>query len=123
MILAEPELHFDVDDVVVPDIAGWRRERMPEIPVEKAYFTLAPDWVCEILSPSTEAIDRDDKLRIYAREGVMHVWFVNPIIRTLEGLRLSGERYELEAVHRDDAKIRAAPFEALEWDLSVLWQL
>ena len=75
-ILDEPELHFG-DDVVVPDLAGWRRERMPAIP-DAAFFTLAPDWVCEVLSPSTERIDRGRKLRIYAEAGVAHAWLVNP---------------------------------------------
>ena len=60
-----------------------RRERMPEMP-DTAYFALAPDWICEVLSPSTEGVDRDDKMPIYAREGVRHAWLVDPIARTLE---------------------------------------
>jgi Uma2 family endonuclease len=83
-ILDEPELHLG-EHVVVPDLAGWRRERMPAIP-EEAFFSLAPDWVCEVLSPSTARIDRGRKLRIYAAAGVAHAWFVNPLERTLEVL-------------------------------------
>ena len=77
ILLVEPELHFG-NDVLVPDVAGWRRERLPAVPND-AYFTLAPDWVCEVVSPSTEAIDRGRKLRIYAREGVAHAWLVDPL--------------------------------------------
>jgi Uma2 family endonuclease len=119
LILDEPELHFG-NDVVVPDLAGWRRERMPELPAA-AYFTLAPDWVCEVLSPSTEALDRGKKLRVYAREGVAHLWLVEPLRQTLEVLRLdSGRRSEL-AIHEGRVGIRAAPFDAIEIDLGALW--
>src|SRR5579862_4229680 len=76
VILDEPELHFG-EDVLVPDIAGWRRERMPEIP-SAAFLTLAPDWLAEALSPSTAGVDRGEKLPVYAREGVRHVWFLDP---------------------------------------------
>jgi hypothetical protein len=86
--LDEPELHFG-EHVVVPDLAGWRRERMRAMP-RQAFFTLAPDWVCEVLSPSTERADRGRKLRIYAEAGVAHVWFLKPADRTLEVLRLRG---------------------------------
>ena len=79
-ILDEPELHFG-SDVVVPDIAGWRRERMPRIP-DAPWFDLAPDWLCETLSPSTARIDRTRKLAIYAREGIRHVWLVDPMQRS-----------------------------------------
>jgi Uma2 family endonuclease len=85
-ILSEPELHFG-PDVLVPDIAGWRRERMPRLP-ETAYFALAPDWVCEVLSPSTARLDRAKKLPVYVREQVARCWLVDPIARTLEILRL-----------------------------------
>jgi Uma2 family endonuclease len=133
-ILDEPELHFgpkDEEDILVPDIAGWRRERMPKIP-DVAFFTLAPDWVCEILSDSTRATDRFEKMTIYARERVAHVWLVDPGARTLEVFRLSHAsskkrkkptktEWTLAAVWRDDARVRAEPFDAIELDLSVLW--
>jgi Uma2 family endonuclease len=126
-ILPEPELHFPDPDApgeveaLVPDIAGWRRERMPELP-ETAYFELAPDWICEILSPSTEEIDREEKMPIYAREGVRHAWLVDPVKRTLETFSIiPGPGWERGPVHRDAARVRVVPFEAIELDLSVLW--
>jgi len=118
-ILDEPELHFG-EDILVPDLAGWRRERMPAIP-DAAYFTLAPDWACEVLSPSTERFDRVRKLPAYSREGVRHVWLVNPTSRTLEVLRLEGGRWVVAATHGGDDPVRAEPFEAIELDLGALW--
>lgn len=120
ILLDEPEMHLG-DDVLVPDLAGWRRERMPEVPFDKAHFELAPDWVCEVLSPSTAATDRGEKLPIYAREAVRHVWLVDPLVRTLEVLRLDGATYRIVSVHRDDARVRAEPFDAFELDLVTLW--
>jgi len=117
--LSEPELHFGAD-VVVPDIAGWRRERMPVMPAV-AHFTLAPDWLCEVLSPSTKAIDRRKKLPIYARAGVAHAWLVGPLQQTLEVLRLESERWSSVATHKADAKVRAEPFDAIELALRGLW--
>jgi Uma2 family endonuclease len=119
VILDEPELHLG-EDVLVPDLAGWRHERMPEVPLAAA-FTLAPDWVCEVLSPSTMALDRAAKLPVYARERVPHVWFLDPVARTLEVLRLEGERYSLLATHAGPVLIRAEPFEAIELELAILW--
>jgi Uma2 family endonuclease len=119
IILYEPELHFG-EDVLVPDLAGWRRERMPR-PPRTAAFTLAPDWVCEVLSPSTAALDRAVKLPVCAREGVRHVWLMDPEARTLEVFQLEGTRYVLLVTHTGLARIRAAPFEALELDLAFLW--
>ncbi|NOJ56448.1 MULTISPECIES: Uma2 family endonuclease [Myxococcus] len=117
--LDEPELHFGAD-VLVPDLAGWRRDRMPEVP-DTPYFTLSPDWVCEVLSPSTAAVDRSSKRRIYAREGVGHVWLVDPQARTLEVFRLSGGRWLELGTWSDDERVRAEPFEAVELELGVLW--
>ena len=118
-ILDEPELHFG-EDVVVPDLAGWRRERLPQLP-DSASISLAPDWACEVVSPSTERIDRVRKLPIYFREGVGHVWLLNPGTRTLEILRRSSEGWLLVSAHDGDACIRAEPFEAIELELSALW--
>jgi Uma2 family endonuclease len=119
IVLYEPELHLG-KDVLVPDLGGWRRERMPAVP-NVPFFTLAPDWVCEVASPSTEKLDRAQKLPVYARAGVKHAWLVDPLKRTLEGFRLEGERWLLLGVYKDDDKIRLEPFDAIELDLSVLW--
>jgi Uma2 family endonuclease len=118
-ILSEPELHLG-EHVVVPDLAGWRRERMPAIP-EDAFFSLAPDWICEVLSPSTESIDRALKLRIYAEAGVAHAWLVDPIQKTLEALRLQDGAWVIAEVRRGDEVVRVQPFAALELELSLLW--
>jgi Uma2 family endonuclease len=118
-ILDEPELHFG-EDVVVPDLAGWRRERMPAIQ-DVAFFTLAPDWISEVLSPSTERIDRGRKLRIYADTGVAHAWLVNPVERTLEVLRLREGAWTIVAVCTGTDAVRIEPFEAIELALGRLW--
>ena len=127
VILDEPELHFPDPtapgeiDAVVPDLAGWRVERMPELP-ETAYFTVAPDWICEVLSASTAVVDRIEKMPLYAREGVRHAWLVDPIARTLEVFALSSSgRWVVAGVHRDAARVRAEPFDAIELDLALLW--
>jgi Uma2 family endonuclease len=123
IILYEPELHLS-GDILVPDLGGWRRETMGAV-ANEAYFTIRPDWVCEVLSPSTERLDRSDKVVRYARAGVGHAWLVNPLQHTLEVLKLSTERpsqWLSLGVFRDDAKVRAEPFEAFELDLAVLWQ-
>ena len=119
LLLDEPELHLG-EDVLIPDLAGWRRERMPRAP-RTAAFTLAPDWVCEVLSPSTAALDRSAKLVVYAREQVRHVWLVDPEARTLEVLRLEGAQYTVCFTHSGAAHVRAEPFEALELTLALLW--
>ena len=118
-ILDEPELHLG-NQVVVPDLAGWRRERLPAVP-EEAHFSLAPDWICEVLSPSTERIDRGRKLRIYAEAGVAHAWFVNPVERTVEVLRLRDGAWTIVAVCSDSDTVRIEPFEAIELELGRLW--
>jgi len=119
-ILDEPEAHL-ADDVIVPDIAGWQRSRMPALP-ETAWFELAPDWVCEILSPSTVHTDRALKMPIYARERVAHLWLVDPDARTLEAYALqdSGHWLLLETL-KDDDGVRQPPFDAIEFALSELW--
>jgi Uma2 family endonuclease len=127
-ILPEPELHFPDPDVageieaLSPDVAGWRRERLPALPAE-ASFTLAPDWVCEVLSPSTEARDRKEKMPIYAREGVAHAWLLDPATRTLEVYILGpAQAWTPPMVLRGDGRVRAPPFAAIEVDLANLWE-
>ena len=118
-ILDEPELHLG-HDVLVPDLAGWRKSRLPVVPDAPA-LNLAPDWACEIISPSTEGIDRGLKLAVYAREGVPHLWLVNPRSRTLEVMSLADGRWTLLATYVGNAAVRAEPFDAVELDLSALW--
>lgn len=119
ILVDEPEVHLG-EDIIVPDLGGWRRTRLPRIP-NAPFFELAPDWACEILSPSTAKIDRSDKLMIYARERVGHVWFIDPSTRLLEVLRLQGTRYEILATHKDDESVRAEPFDAVSLELAGLW--
>jgi Uma2 family endonuclease len=118
-ILDEPELHF-ADDVLVPDLAGWRRERMSGLP-ETAWFELPPDWVCEVLSPGTRKLDLTDKRRIYADAGVAFLWFVEPVARTLEAFTLRGGEWTLIAALKDDETVSVPPFDAISFPLSVLW--
>jgi Uma2 family endonuclease len=118
-IVDEPELHLG-PDVLVPDLAGWRRERMPALP-DAPYIELAPDWVCEVLSPSTEARDRTDKLEIYGQADVAWTWFVNPKLQTLEVLERSAGNWVLVASHHGTAAVRVPPFEAIELVLGDLW--
>ena len=118
-ILDEPELHLH-GDVVVPDLAGWRRERMPRLP-NVAAFELPPDWACEVLSPRTAMYDRRQKMRIYAREAVRFLWLVDPLARTLEAFRLEGTRWTTEGAHVDSDKVRVEPFAEIELDLARWW--
>ena len=120
-IVDEPELHLGAD-VLVPDLAGWRKTRMPKPPAAtEPFVTLAPDWVCEVLSPSTASFDRVKKKHVYAREGVRHVWLIDPIGKTLEVFRLSDGQWLELGSWGADAKVRAEPFEAIELELSGLW--
>lgn len=119
IILDEPELHLQ-DDILVPDLAGWRRETMPELP-DEPFTRLRPDWLCEVLSRSTEQRDRSDKLPVYAREGVQHIWFVDPEIQTLEVLRLDGDTYRIIRTERGSDTCRLEPFEEIELSLAKLW--
>jgi Uma2 family endonuclease len=117
-IFLEPELHFG-DDVLVPDWAGWRRERLPVLP--DVFFTVAPDWVCEVVSPSTGRLDRGRKMQCYARAGVASLWLVDPIQTTLEIYRLEAGRWVVVATHGGDDVVRAEPFDAAELRLARWW--
>ena len=119
IILDEPELHLGVS-ILVPDLAGWRRERLPAIE-DVPYFTLAPDWVCEILSPATARLDRVRKLPLYAEAHVRHAWIIDPSARSLEVFRLEGERWSLLSTHSETDLVRAEPFDAFELELGLLW--
>lgn len=119
VVLIEPELHL-TEDVLVPDLAGWQRTRMPEV-ADSAYLTLPPDWICEILSASTRSLDLTDKRAIYLRERVAHLWFVDPEAKTLEVQRWSERGYVTLGAWRDEAVVCAEPFDAIELPLATLW--
>ncbi len=108
-------------NVLVPDLAGWRRERMPELPQDQAYLDLAPDWVCEVISPSTAALDRGKKRLVYANQSIKHLWLVDLDAQLLEVFELDGTTYRLLNVHSGEERVRAVPFEAIELELGALW--
>jgi Uma2 family endonuclease len=118
-ILDEPEVHL-AEQVIVPDLAGWRRERLPGLP-DSAWIDLAPDWVCEILSPGTAKTDRTIKMPLYATHEVKWLWLIDPTLKTLEAFALHSNRWTLEATLRDSDIVALTPFEALPFPLSDLW--
>lgn len=123
-ILAEPEIHLGKkpdEDTCVPDLAGWRKERMPKLPPE-AYFSMVPDWVCEILSPSNARLDRVKKVPKYAEYGVKHLWLINPREKMLEAFRLENKAWLMVQTFVETDKVRIQPFEAMEFDLGSLWE-
>lgn len=119
IILDEPEIHLGAD-VVVPDLAAWRRERLPELD-DGAFFDLAPDWLCEVASPSTRALDRGKKLGVYERERVHHIWYIEPLDHYLEVLELIDGRYSIVQRVHDVKEARIVPFDAIEFDVAALW--
>lgn len=119
IILDEPEIMFG-EDLLVPDMAGWRRERFPGWPQEN-WFSVSPDWICEVLSPTTARKDRIKKMRIYATQNVQHVWLIDPIIKTLEAFKLESGKWVLQAAFAEDDKVRAEPFPEIEIELGNLW--
>ncbi|HEX6161340.1 MAG TPA: Uma2 family endonuclease [Thermoanaerobaculia bacterium] len=118
-IIFEPELHLR-GNVIVPDLAGWRRERLPELP-QNHVFLVPPDWSCEVLSPSTSRVDRAKKLPIYGSHDVQHVWLVDPLAQTVEVMQLVEQKWRLDAIFSGDDVMRAAPFDAVEIDLASIW--
>ena len=127
VFLPEPELHLGATpDIVVPDLAGWRRDRLPAdfmADDAPAHIAQAPDWVCEVLSDGTEAKDRGKKRRIYRREGVGHYWLLDPRDKSLEVYRLVEGRWLEVDTWEGDVVVRAEPFEAIELDLATLWRV
>jgi Uma2 family endonuclease len=119
VILYEPELHF-ASEVLVPDWAGWRRERMPRLP-QTAWFETVPDWVCEILSPGTRRLDLTEKRDLYAGAGVRHLWLIDPDARTLEAFEAREGSWLLVGALKEDDEVRMPPFEAGAFPLSALW--
>jgi Uma2 family endonuclease len=118
-IVFEPELHLG-QDVLVPDLAGWRRERMPTRP-QAPWTDLPPDWVCEVLSPGTRRIDLTDKRRLYAAASIPFLWFVDPPGQTLEAFALRGREWTLIAALKERDEVRVPPFDAISFPLSALW--
>lgn len=120
-IIVEPELHFVRDrEVLVPDLAGWQRTRMPELPDDQR-IELVPDWICEILSPATRSKDREIKMPLYARRGVAFAWIVDPTARTLEAYTLRAGEWAPPAVYGAGDRVTAAPFEAVSFLVADLW--
>ncbi len=119
VILSEPELHLG-QQILVPDLAGWRRQRMPEI-ADAPYLEIAPDWVCEVLSPSTAALDRTRKMHHYAAVRVGYVWLLDPAVQTLEVFRLDGDGWRLASSVAGVTTVRVPPFDAVELDLGAIW--
>ncbi len=120
-IFIEPEVHFVRDvEVIVPDLAGWRRERMPYLP-EDHRFKVVPDWICEILSPSTASKDREVKMPLYVRYGVQYAWLIDPVKRTLEACRLETGAWIEVGCFADTDQVAVPPFEAVSLDLKALW--
>jgi Uma2 family endonuclease len=108
------------DDVLVPDLAGWKRERLPEVP-DVTGCAVVPNWTCEILSPSTATLDVRDKLPLYLRRGVEHVWVIDPVHKLLEVFARSGDLPQLLQSASGEELARLPPFEVFELDLAALW--
>ncbi len=120
-ILDEPELHFVRDtEVLVPDLAGWRRERMPLIPRDQR-IEVIPDWVCEVLSPGTAKTDRAVKMPAYGRYGVAYLWLVDPMAAVLEAYTLENGRWLVQGVYTDETDARIPPFTEIPLVLTELW--
>ncbi len=124
IFLTEPELHLG-GDVAVPELAGWRVETVPGTPapdpLEPVKIKLAPDWVCEVLSSSTEKYDREEKREIYATAGVSNLWLVDPRVRLLEVFALTAGQWRLVRTCSSDAAVRAVPFDSIEFSLGLIW--
>lgn len=115
----EPEIHLG-PQVMVPDLAGWLRVRMPELP-DDAWIALPPDWVCEVLSPSTAQTDRSLKLPVYAKYGIKHCWLLDPVLKTLEAYELVSGKWMLLGTLKENDNVCTPPFEAISFPLGVLW--
>jgi Uma2 family endonuclease len=119
-LLHEPELHLEAD-VLVPDITGWRSGCLPGEARRGAFIEIAPDWVCEVASPSTKNRDRLIKVPAYARHGVDYLWLVEPVECRLEAYERSGERWLLIGTWAEHRDARVPPFDSQPIDLIRLW--
>lgn len=122
-LLRRIEVHLG-GDVLVPDLAAWRRERLPRLAEgeDLPWIKVAPDWACEVVSPTTRKLGVTGKRDAYAREGVPHLWLVDPEVRILEAFELRDKAWTLLAVLKDDDPVRLPPFDAVEWPLAELWE-
>lgn len=119
-ILDEPEVKLG-EDILVPDLAGWRKETLPDLPEQENWISVPPDWVCEVLSPATVRTDRVMKMPLYAKSGVAFAWLVDPTAKTLEAFRLESGKWVLLAAHSENDKVHIEPFQEIELELSLLW--
>ena len=119
VIFDEPRIRFG-EDVRVPDLGGWRKERWVNVP-RRGPIPILPDWICEVLSRATERQDRTTKMALYARAKIRHLWLITPESRTLEVYRLEPAGWLLTGTHADRDRVRVEPFDAIEFDLSLLW--
>ncbi len=119
-ILDEPELHLD-GHILVPDLAGWRKQRMPKLP-DTAWFEIVPDWICEVLSPATAKTDRSEKMPIYASLTVQYLWLIDPILQTLETYQLQDGHWLLQDSLKDEDQVCSLPFSKHTFPLSNLWE-
>jgi len=117
IIMREPEIHL-AENIIVPDIGGWKRDRIPEI-TNETFFSVAPDWVCEVLSPSTAGFDRVKKMPLYLEQKVKHIWLIDPLLKTLEVFENNESSWVLIKTFMNTDKVRVVPF--IEIDLSMLW--
>lgn len=119
IIIVEPEMGLG-EHILVPDLAGWKKERFPgEEPHN--WISTAPDWVCEVLSPGSMRIDKMEKMPLYARHGVPYLWLIDPIAKTLDVFRLKDGEWTVAGLYVEDAKVRAEPFTEIEIELNALW--
>ena len=119
IIIVEPEIGLG-EHTMVPDLAGWKRERFP-IEEDHNWISAAPDWVCEILSPNTFRTDKIKKMPIYAHHGVGYIWLIDPVAMTMDAFRLESGRWSLLASFSENDKVRAEPFQEIEINLGDLW--
>jgi Uma2 family endonuclease len=119
-ILPEPGIELPDTPEISPDLAGWRRDRMPTLPEEEP-IRIPPDWVCEILSPSTRRHDLLIKKPYYARVGILHHWLVDREARTLTSYRLEAGHWVELGVYGDDCEARIEPFDAVPLDVAGFW--
>jgi len=119
VIIVEPEIGLD-RNILVPDLAGWKKERFPADEPHN-WISVAPDWICEVLSPGTARNDRVKKMRVYGRYEVRHAWLIDPLLKTLEAFELKDGLWVLLGVYGEDEKVRVKPFDEIEIELGDLW--